>query len=52
MSTDNPNAYGDLSVFKKLLENKTETKVSDRKLRHKYTRTRKGFKRMKKTTFY
>ena len=48
MSTDNPNAYGDLSVFKKLLENKTETKVSDRKLRHKYTGTRKGFKRMMK----
>lgn len=48
MSTDNPNVYGDLSLLKKLLENKTETKVSDRKLRHKYTGTRKGFKRMKK----
>lgn len=48
MSTDNPNAYGDLSLLKKLLENKTETKVSDRKLRHKYTGTRKGFKRMMK----
>ena len=43
MSTDNPNAYGDLSLLRKLLENKQETKVSDRKLRHKYTGTRKGF---------
>lgn len=48
MSTDNPNTYGDLSLLKKLLENKPEVKVSERKLRAKYTGTRKGFKRMKK----
>lgn len=51
MSTDNPNTYNDLNWLKKLLENKTnktEVKVSERKLRAKYTGTRKGFKRMKK----
>lgn len=51
MSTDNPNTYNDLNWLKKLLENKpnkTEVKVSERKLRAKYTGTSKGFKRMMK----
>ena len=50
MSTDNPNAFHDFNWLKKILEIEQKEKVqaSDRKLRHKYTGTRKGFKRMKK----
>lgn len=51
MSTDNVNTYGDLSWLKKLMENKenkTETKVSKRKLRAKYTGTKEGFENLKK----
>ena len=46
MSTDNPNAYGHFNWLK--LIDRREPKISERKLRAKYTGTRKGFKRMMK----